>query len=237
MTDTARLDNVKHAALRLRRGHGAPFGEAVNQVPVFASEFLEVQREYPILFARQDDGALQAVAILGLERDENLFLDGARWDARYVPAILARGPFLIGFSGEEPVIHVDLSHPRLAAEGEDGEPLFLPQGGNAPALETAMEALRALHLGQIAAPVMTALFTELELVEPVQLQVQLDDRSVIDFAGYLAITPERIAALSPEALGRLNAAGLLDAAVHAAASLGTMNHLAARKRRKGASQS
>jgi hypothetical protein len=52
MTNVARLDNVQHAALRLRRGHGARFGEAVNQVAVFASEFAQVQREYPILFAR-----------------------------------------------------------------------------------------------------------------------------------------------------------------------------------------
>lgn len=234
MSNTTRLDNVTHAALRLRRGHGARFGEAVNQVPVFASEFVELQRDYPILFTRGGDGALQAVAILGLERDENLFLAGERWDARQIPAILRRGPFLIGFSGEEPVIHIDLGHPRLAAAGEDGDPLFLPHGGNAPALQAAMDALRALHLGQVAAPVMTALFDELGLVEPVAMQVQLDERSAIDFDGYLAVTPEKIASLDAAALGRLNAAGLLDAAVCASVSLGMMNHLAARKRRKGA---
>lgn len=234
MSNTARLDNVAHAALRLRRGHGARFGEAVNQVPVFASEFLEVQRDYPILFVRGEDGALQGMAILGLERDENLFLTETGWDARHVPALFARGPFMIGFNGDEPVIHVDLDHPRIATPGEEGEPLFLPQGGNAPALEAAMAALRTLHIGQIAAAPMTALFDELGLVEAVKLQVQLDENSAIDFDGYLAIPPERIAALDGEALGRLNAAGLLDAAVHAAASLGMMNHLGARKRRKAA---
>ena len=234
VSTAARLDNVEHAALKLRRGHGSPFGEGVNQVAVFASEFLEVQREYPILFTRGEDGALQGVAILGLERDENLFLEGNRWDANYLPALFARGPFLIGFSGSEPIIHVDLAHPRIAGEGEDGDPVFLAQGGSGPVLEAAMAALRAIHIGSVAAPVMTKLFDELGLGESVSMEVQLSDTAAINFDGYLAITSEQLAALDAEALGRLSAAGLLDVAIYAAASLGTMNHLAARKRRKDA---
>jgi len=232
MTNVARLDNVQHAALRLRRGHGARFGEAVNQVAVFASEFAQVQREYPILFARTPDGALQAVAILGFDRDENLFLDGERWDAAYVPALLRRRPFTIGAGDGEPAAYVDLADPRVAADGEDGEPVFKTHGGNAPALEAALEALRALQAGAAMAPGMTALFDELGLVEAVRLQVQFDEHTGVDFDGYLAVVPEKIAALDDGALGRLNRAGLLDVALFAAASLGTMPRLVARKQRK-----
>ncbi|HEY6817596.1 MAG TPA: SapC family protein [Croceibacterium sp.] len=232
MTTVARLDNVQHAALRLRRGHGARFGEAVNQVAVFASEFAQVQREYPILFARTPEGALQAVAILGFDRDENLFLDGERWDAAYVPALLRHRPFTIGTAEGEPVVCVDLADPRVAAEGEPGEPVFKPHGGNAPALDAAIEALRALQAGAGIAATMTALFDELGLVDPVRLQVSFDEHTGIDFDGYLALVPEKIAALDGAALGRLNEAGLLDVAVFAAASLGTMQRLVARKQRK-----
>jgi hypothetical protein len=232
MTTVTRLDNVQHAALKLRRGHGARFGEAVNQVAVFASEFAQVQREYPILFARAPEGALQAVAILGFDRDENLFLDGERWDASYIPALLHRRPFTIGAEDGEPVVCVDLADPRIAAEGESGEPVFKPHGGNAPALEAALEALRALQSGAAAAAVMTTVFDELGLVEPVRLQVQFDEHTGIDFDGYLAVVPEKIAGLDGAALERLNKAGLLDVAVFAAASLGTMPRLIARKQRK-----
>ena len=235
MTTVARLDNVQHAALKLRRGHGARFGEAVNQVAVFASEFAQVQREYPILFARSPGGALQAVAILGFDRDENLFLDGERWDAVYVPALLRHRPFTIGADDEEPVLCIDLADPRVAADGEQGEPVFKPHGGNAPALEAALEALRALQAGAAVADSMTTLFDELGLVEPVRLQVQVDEHSVVDFDGYLAVVPEKIAGLDGAALARLNAAGLLDVAVFAAASLGTMPRLIARKQRRRAS--
>ena len=231
MTKVARLDNVQHAALRLRRGHGARFGEAVNQVAVFASEFAQLQREYPILFARAPDGALQAVAILGFDRDENLFLAGDRWDAAYVPALFRRGPFQLGSSKGEVAVHVDLAHPRVAAEGEDGEPVFKAHGGDGHALEAALGALRDLSVGAATSAAMTALFDELGLVEPVRLQVSIDEHRSVDFDGHLAVMPEAIARLDGTAMARLNEAGLLNAAVFAAASLGTMPNLVARKQR------
>lgn len=231
---TARLDNVAHATLRVRTGHGAEFGDAVNQVAVFANEFAAVQRHYPILFLRQNGGPLQPLAILGLDRDENLFLHAGGWDAGYVPALLRRGPFLIGLAADgEPLIHIDLDHPRMADASDPGEPLFLPQGGHAPALVAALDALRAIHIGNQAAPILDALFTELDLVEEVRLEVNLSETRSIKFDGYLAVTPERIAALDGAALERLNRAGLLEAAVFAATSLGTMHDLAARKQRLG----
>ncbi len=226
------LDNVQHAALRLSRGHGARFGEAVNQVAVFASEFERVQREYPILFARTPEGQLQGLAILGFERDENLFLEGERWDAAYVPALLRRGPFAIGAGGGEAAVHVDLAHPRVAADGEDGEPVFKPHGGHAPALEAAVDALRTLQAGAAAATTLTALFDELGLVEEVRLQVQIAEDATVGFDGYLAVTQDKIDRLDGAALARLNDARLLDVAVFAAASLGTMPRLIARKQRK-----
>lgn len=235
MSTTARLDNVTHAALRLRTGHGAEFGDAVNQTLLFVSEFEAAQREYPILFRKEEDGSLQALAILGLDRDENLFLEGGSWTAHYVPALFRRGPFLIGTAPNgEPVIHVDLAHPRIAAAGEAGAALFLPHGGQAPALEAALDALRAIHIGSEAAPVMSALFGELGLVEPITLQVQLSDTESYDFDGYHAVTFERIGALDGAALERLSAAGLLDIAIFASSSLGNIAQLIKRKNRRRA---
>ena len=90
------LNNIDHHDLRVITRHGAEFGDAVNQVMVFPTEFEAVQREYPIVFRRDSEGALRPVALLGLTREENLFLDGAGgWRAGYVPALLRRGPFSI----------------------------------------------------------------------------------------------------------------------------------------------
>jgi hypothetical protein len=232
MTNTIRLDNVAHADLRIARGHGAAYGDAVNQIAVFLPEFEEAQRDYPILFLRGEDGLLQSVAILGLDRDENLFLEGdGRWSAGYVPAMARRGPFLIGLASGEPVIHVDVDHPRVTqADGADGDPIFLPQGGQAPALERALDALRAIHVGNEAAKALTSLFDALGLVQPVSLDVQVSDRHSYAFNDYLAITHDKIASLDGDALAKLNQAGLLMQAVFAAASLANVHRLIARKR-------
>jgi hypothetical protein len=142
-----------------------------------------------------------------------------------------RGPFLIGFASGEPVIHVDLDHPRVArANGIGGDPVFLPQGGQAPVLERALDALRAIHVGNEAMKTLTSLFDELGLVQPVSLDVQVSDRHSYAFNDYLAITHEKITSLDGTALARLNQAGLLMPAVFAASSLANVHRLIARKR-------
>ena len=76
MTSIVLLNNIDHADLRVRGGYGVQFGDAVNQARVFPAEFEALQREYPILFRRDAAGAYYSVALLGLDRDENLFLGG-----------------------------------------------------------------------------------------------------------------------------------------------------------------
>src|SRR4029078_4512110 len=95
MTNRVLLNNVDHKDLRVALRHGADFGDAVNQLLIFPTEFEEVQREFPILFRREENGAYQCVALLGLDRDENLFLGEDGWLSRYVPALQQRGPFSI----------------------------------------------------------------------------------------------------------------------------------------------
>jgi hypothetical protein len=232
MSQIAPLDNVLHAKLRVLAGGGAQFGEAVNQAPLFVTEFAEAQRHYPILFRKDDAGALQPLAILGFDRDENLFLGDGGWDA-YVPAIFRRGPFLLRRGeGDDPVIVVDLDHPRIREGGDDGAPLFLQHGGNAPALEAAIAALRQIHLGAGAAPPMQDLFERFDLIEPVTLRAEVADDKVVNFEGFLAVSDERIAALGGSQLVELNRAGMLALAVHAASSLGNMARLIARKRQR-----
>lgn len=232
MGNIVELDNTRHGALRLRTGHGAAFGEAINQAPVFFSEFAEAQRHYPILFRKDDGGKLHAIAILGFERDENLFLEDGEWDG-YVPAILRRGPLMIGHGRDgDSAILIDLAHPRVQEGSGEGAPLFREHGGHAPALETAIAALAQVHHGMAGAPAMQQLFEELKLIESIKLQVQVSDSKGIDFNGFVAVSSEAIAGLDGGQLARLNEAGFLASAIFAASSLSNMQRLIARKRRR-----
>jgi hypothetical protein len=230
----ALLNNVDHHDLRVITRHGAEFGEAVNQVLVFPTEFEAVQREYPIVFRPDAEGALRPVALLGLARDENLFLDAeGEWQARHIPALFQRGPFSIAApenSEGEPMIRVDLDHPRVSRS--EGSPVFLPQGGNSPYLEQVSGILRAIYLGHHLLAPMIAAFEAATLLVQVNLEVRVGETDVHGLSGVVTIDRERLAALSGDELAELHMAGFLQAAFFAAASLGNVQRLADLKGRR-----
>ncbi|WP_267395613.1 MULTISPECIES: SapC family protein [unclassified Sphingomonas] len=235
MTRPMLLNNVDHQHLRVATGHGARFGDAVNQAVVFPSEFETLQREYAILLRRSDEGAFRATVLLGLDRDENLFLDGERWDARYVPALHARGPFSIGMAAPdaEPMVHIDLDHPRV---GASGEPIFREHGGNAPLLDHAAEVLRTIYAGAQAGEALIAAWLSLDLIVPVALELMLDETRRVTVPDCFTIDAARLAALDGTALDRLHRDDHLRPAFWLASSLGNIRHLLDRKLRHDAAR-
>lgn len=237
MTNRVTINNVDHAGLRVATRHGADFGDGVNQVAIFPTEFEAVQREYPILFDRDAEGGFQAVALLGLDRDENLFLDGDRWRTHYIPALQRRGPFSIGLQsrgdgGEpEPMIQIDLDDPRV---GGEGEPLFLEHGGNAPYLEHVADVLRTIYAGVDMARPMFAALDALGLIQPVALEIMLSDVERYNIGDYWTVDRERLARLDAPALQEMNRAGFLYPAFLAIASLGNVGRLIELKNAKRA---
>jgi hypothetical protein len=225
MTRRVPLDNVDHA--RLRVADGAPPEAFMNQALVVPSEFEPVQREFPILFRRDSDQEFYSVAILGLDRGENLFLREGEWISRYIPATLRGGPLVLAVGDEDrdidPVIAIDLDDPRVGES--EGEPLFLPHGGAAPFLQRASEALRTVHEGMQISRTMFDLYAEHGLIAPVEIDIDLGDGTHYRLADFFTIGTEQFAALSGAALERLNRAGVLAAAIHARSSLANINRL------------
>lgn len=246
MTNKVLLNNVDHADLRVIVRPAAEFGDSVNQVLVFPTEFEDIQREYPIFFRRDPGGALQSIALLGLDRDENLFLDEQGWQGRYVPAVLQRGPFLIGLQerqaeGEarrEPMVHIDLDHPRISKS--EGLPLFLPQGGNAPYLEHVTGVLRAIYAGIEATAPMFGAFEEAGLIEPLSLEIEVDETRKYVLPDLFTISRAALGALDGARLEQLNRTGFLRMAFLVASSMSNVSRLielknARRRTEQGAS--
>ncbi|MDG2522591.1 SapC family protein [Caulobacter segnis] len=233
------LNNVDHMDVRVITRHEPRFGDAVNQALVFPTEFEALQREYPIFFRRDANGALQAVVLLGLDRDENLYLGDGRWQARYVPAIHRRGPFSIALQARpgqapEPMIHIDLDHPRVSQT--EGEALFLPAGGNSPYLQELSRTLGDIYEGLEAGKAMFAIFEEMSLIEPVSVGVRLDETVEYDVPGLHTINAERLDQLAGAQLEALHRAGFLRLAYAVAASLPNMSRLIELKNRKRAAR-
>jgi hypothetical protein len=241
MANTVLLDNINHRDLRVITRHSAGFGDSVNQVQTFPTEFGDIQREYPIFFRKDPQtGEFQAVALLGMDKNENLFLDETGWRASYIPAVLARGPFSIGLrlqevngeSGREPMVHIDLDDPRVSRT--EGEALFLPHGGNSPYLERISAVLRCLYEGMIAGKQMFAVFQEMDLIEPVKVEFKLSDTEQYTASHYYTINQDKLARLGGDQLEKLNRTGFLRGAFLVLTSLANVPRLIDLKNRRRA---
>jgi hypothetical protein len=233
------LNNVTHKDLRILTRFGEAFGDDIGMVPAYPTEYAELQREYPIFFQKDSGtGEYRSVVLLGFGRDENLYLQGERWNAGYLPGHIARGPFLIGFqeqdvdgeSRREAVIHVDLDHPRISFD--EGEPVFLPQGGNSPYLEHVTTVLRGIRDGTEGGKAMYEAFDAMGLIQPITLDITFDDAHGANVTGLLGIDRERLAALDAGSLHALHRSGYLEGAYLVLASMHNLRRLMTEKQRR-----
>lgn len=239
MSNHVLLNSADHRTLRIATTHGADMGDAVTSCLIVPSEFRRVQSAYPILFRLTlERDRFQALALFGFEPGENLFLDGGRWDAHYRPLALQIQPFLIGppaTPGGEKQIHLDLDSPRVAPGGE-GVRVFDDLGRPTPYLETIAEQLGELDAGWRASEGFFAALARYELLEPVTLEITLDDGSTNRLVGYHGIAEERLQHLDAAALGELHREGFLMPVFMALASLGNIAGLIDRKNRGNAAR-
>ncbi|WP_051971535.1 SapC family protein [Massilia sp. 9096] len=239
MPNHAILNNVQHKHLRVITERGPQWGDALMSALTFPAEFRDLQACYPIVFAQNDAGGYDALALFGFEQGENLFLGPHGWDAPVIPLTVQRQPFMIGRGdGEELSVHIDMDSPRIrdgAQHGElEGEALFLSYGGTSEYLEHAVSMLRTIHDGVQAARSFTTALQELELLEPFVFDVQLDTGAHHRLAGFHAINEDRLAALSADQLAGLHRAGWLQPVYMSVASLSQFRELVARKNRSQA---
>lgn len=230
MAKHALLNNVEHKDLRVIERYSAEYGDNVGSFPTFPTELGDVQREYPVFFRKDaTTHEYQLIALLGFQHNENLFLDEQGWHAAYIPGVFARGPFLIGFQ-EEPVIHVDLDHPKISYT--EGEPVFLPQGGNSRYIERIAAILKGIYDGMAVTKAMSAALAELDLIEPINVEIKFSETERYTLAGLHTISKEKLAALEGEALTKLHKAGYLQGAFLILASQNNMKRLVEMKQRR-----
>lgn len=233
MTNHVLLTAEAHRALRIDTRRSAALGDAVMSCVLMPAEFRAAQGDYPILFCHTPErDRFQAVALFGFRTGENLFLDAAGWAPGYLPLAMAIQPFLIGPPADGDAegigqVHLDLASPRVAAD--HGEALFDDAGRPTAFLAAMSDRLGALHAAHQEAGAFFAALARHELLEPLAVEMRLEDGSFERLVGFHAIDEERLAALDAWAIEELHRAGHLQAIFMALASLGKLSTLIARK--------
>jgi hypothetical protein len=210
----APLFAASHGDMALQRGRGFRFAAETNAVPVMVSEFADLSRFYPIVFAGETP---LPCAVMGLDRS-NLFVDAnGQWRERhYIPAYVRRYPFVF-FATEADgkfVLGIDEACEQLvgADKGEGADRLFID--GN-PSLLTA-EALRFASIMQtdhLATTAFAAALQKHDLLVPRQADAALSSGRRLSVPGFFCVDDGRFQALPDTVVAEWHRKGWL-ALVH-----------------------
>jgi hypothetical protein len=204
MTQIVPLDKEAHRSLTVDGRASAAFGDNTRFAQVVLKEFPLLVVHYPIFFSKQPQtGQLYCGAMLGFDEHENLFLEEWAEQEFYRPLTLQRGPFY----AHGPDLAIDLDNPRVGAEG--GKPLFTEQGQPTRYLQSIIWAFQDLQPGVEMTRLFIGRLLELKLIEPVDIEVELDDGSTRKCVGLYTINQETLSGLPDEAVVELFRRGYL----------------------------
>lgn len=223
------LDNITHKDTRVITDQHPKFGDTQSYTRVMLSELKAAQSSYPLFFRKEaETGQFEIIAMFGLAQEENLFLDDDGWHAHYLPLTIARRPFLIGFqSSDDPaspddkaVVHIDMDSPRISTT--EGEPIFLPQGGQSPFLQGINSVLKAIYEGSQQTQPFVDTLLSMDLIEAVELKVQLKNDNKAEVTGLYTVQEDNLRQLSADQVAELHQKGYLESIYMMVASLQNM---------------
>ena len=230
------LSPSKHRELKIRTETGKSYGDNIQYAETHALEFRSIQACYPIFFSKgNNEGEFISVALLGFENNENLFLDDAGWNASYIPMMVQRQPFSIGFQASDegdkkPIVSIETSSPRISQDS--GQSVFDADGNPTEYMTRVMKKLEALHYGHEHNKGFIGALVKYELLEPFTLKIPLKDNSNNKLVGFYTINEDKLHDLNGTILADLNTNGYLQPIYMALASYSCVTGLIERKNNK-----
>ncbi len=235
MSNYVILSPATHKNLKVITGHGEAYGDKVRYAVTYPLEFRNIQSCYPIFFSKSSEtGEFFPIALMGFEDGENLFLSDSGWDAAYIPMMMERQPFLIGYQAssddqqdKKPVVSIDMDSPKLSED--EGQPLFDENDLPTDFLKSMMAKLEALYQGHEHNKGFISALTEIGLLEPFTLEITLDNGSNNQLLGFYTINEQKLLELDGETLAGLNSKGYLQPIYMAVASYARIRALIDKK--------
>jgi hypothetical protein len=228
------LNSQTHRDVRIAASRPTRENALVNIVNVIPREFVGLLCHYPIFFTKNTDtGQFEPAALLGFQSQENLFFVDDKWDADYVPLQIQRLPFSLvsrrknGDSQPSLDVALDLDQ----AVGSEGVRLFLDDGQPTEFMQGMTSMLSALVTGGQEGSGFTARLAQLDLIEPVQVNIEFVDGSETKLQGLYWIAAAALKALPAAQLAELRDREFLEWMYYQMASLSHMSDLIARKNR------
>jgi hypothetical protein len=194
----------RHGKHSLTVGHDYGFARAVNSMPLTAVEILPACREYPVVFAGNENGVMPAV-LLGVRDKQNVFLDKeGNWSAKYIPAFARRYPFIFSSSdeGKKFTLCIDESFEGLNADNR-GQRLFDDESKPTEYVNNVLKFLQQYQIEFQRTQALCKRLIELKVLEPMQAQISMADGARLSLTGFMAVSRAKLKEIPAEAISEL----------------------------------
>jgi hypothetical protein len=198
------VSHTRHGNWYLEVGTNYAFCRSVNSVPLTAAEFASAALEYAVVFGGAGDAVLP-LAVLGLRPDQNLYVTNqGGWQARYIPAFVRRYPFVFSRRDEDTAftLCIDEACPGFNQDGR-GERLFGEDGKPSSYVVNVLKFLQQYQLEFQRTQGFCKKLKDLNLLEPMQAQVNLGSGERMALGGFSAVNRARLKTLSSNVLAEL----------------------------------
>lgn len=206
------LNAVNHKSVKVASPTNYSFARESNSALVVTQDFQEATKCFPIVFTKDQEGAIIAVAVLGLRGKENLFVDeDGNWrEGVYVPAYFRRYPFILAKGGTENnllTVCVDSAYEGFGST--EGMELFDAEGNQTEDLKKMVELLRTYQAQFEATKTMARLLMEYGLFKEVTASITLAAGEKIGLGGLMMVDEEAMLKLEDEKILKLVRPGYL----------------------------
>ncbi len=198
------LSAARHGDCSVEISGNYGFSGEVNSVPLMAVEFPQAALEYAIVFAGSEGNLLPAT-ILGVRGSENLFLSKEKaWEAKYIPAFVRRYPFVFSTSpdGQQLILCIDEAFAGFNREGR-GQRLFGDDGKPSAYVDNVLKFLQEYQTQFLRTQAFCAKVRELDVLEPMQAQVELASGERMALGGFRAVSRAKLKAVPGDKLAEL----------------------------------
>lgn len=193
--------------------HGFKFAASTQFVLLASVEFFDAGRQFPIIFTATTDKSILPVALLGLEKGENLFVDAEGvWNGQYVPAYIRRYPFITTDGAEgKMIVCYDEAFDGFNREG--GMPLF-ENGQPTSKMQEIQSFLQDYYVQMKKTGKFCAQLSDLQLLKQIDAQATMNDGRSYPLKGMLVVDEQKLAQLPESDIIKLFRSGQL-AMIHA----------------------
>jgi hypothetical protein len=235
--DLMPLNSRDHANYRSKLMDTAKWLTKAHAIPLTTDEFVQAQRDYPIVFSAGDNPL--PLALMGLNEGINTFVDenGKINDPVYIPAYIRRYPFLLAKlnqNSEELSLCFDPTVDTLG-EFEDGDKLFEDDGQPSQAVKNVLDFCQEFEQAGQRTKVFIDELKKHDLMMDGEIAITLsgDNTNPFVYRGFQMINQEKLREVRGDVLRSWNQNGMLPLIYAHLMSLDQMRVIFARQQQQG----